>query len=453
MIRKVQTYIETNHLLTSGKPVIAGFSGGSDSVSLLFILNRLGYKCIAAHCNFHLRGDESDRDEAFSKKFAGEHGIIFEKIDFDTKSYAEANHISIEMAARDLRYEWFEKLRIKYDAQAITVAHHSDDCNETMLINMIRGTGIRGLCGIQPKNGYIVRPLLCVGKNELNRFIEEQKLPYVTDSSNLTDEYTRNFIRLHLIPLMEEINPSVGMALTRTAEHISDAEKIYSHSIKQITDKLLQEKKCDEFQISIKNLLKQPAPKTILYELLKSFDFTRDISENIFRSLNGESGKKFLSHKSSYILLKDRDFLYIYKQQSEIMCTEYEIDDNKTNHNDLPINMSLQKIEVNSTFSIDKSPITATLDYDKLNFPLTLRKWQPGDWFIPFGMKGRKKLSDYFSDCKLSIKEKEKIWILCSGENIAWIVGKRTDNRFRIDSKTKYALIINFHENNCDSEN
>jgi len=443
LIRKVQTYIETNHLLTPGKPVIIGFSGGRDSVSLLFILNRLGYKCITVHCNFHLRGDESDRDEAFCKKFAEEHNIIFEKIDFDTKSYAEMHHISIEMAARDLRYDLFEKIRIKYDAQAVAVAHHRDDSNETMLLNMIRGTGIRGLCGIQSKNGYIVRPLLCVDKDELNRFIEEQKLPFVTDSSNLTDEYTRNFIRLRLIPLMEEINPSVGTTLARTADHLSDTEKIYSHSIEQIIGQLLKEKKHDEYQISIKNLLIQPAPKTILYELLKHFDFTRDISENIFRSLTGEPGKKFFSNKSSYILLKDRDFLFIYKQ-SEAICEVYEIDENVIYNNTLPVNIYMRKVEIKNDFNIDKSLSTATLDYDKLKFPLKLRKWQPGDWFIPFGMKGRKKLSDYFSDSKLSILEKEKTWVLCSGEDIVWIVGKRTDNRFRIDEKTKKTLVINF---------
>ena len=424
-------------------PVITGFSGGSDSVSLLLILNRLGYKCIAVHCNFHLRGDESDRDEAFCENFAEERNIIFEKADFDTKSYAETNHISIEMAARDLRYDMFEKMRLKYGAQAIAVAHHRDDSNETMLLNMIRGTGIRGLCGIHPKNGYVVRPLLCVYKDDISKFIEEQQLPYITDSSNLTDEYTRNFIRLRLIPLMQEINPSIRKALARTAEHLSEAGKIYSHSIEHITGQLFEEKNSDVFQISIKTLLKQPAPKTVLYELLKPFDFTRDISENIFHSLSGEPGKKFFSYKSLYILLKDRDFLYVYKQ-SETMYEEYKIDENISNSHILPINISLHKIKINNDFSIDKSPSTATFDYDKLIFPLILRKWKPGDWIIPFGMKGRKKLSNYFSDCKLSIMEKEKIWVLCSGEDIVWIVGKRTDNRFRIHDKTKNVLVVNF---------
>ena len=443
MIHQVQTYIETNHLLTFDKPVIIGFSGGGDSVSLLYILHSLGYKCIAAHCNFHLRGDESDQDEAFCKKFAQKHGIVFDKIDFDTKAYATEQHISIEMAARDLRYEWFEAIRKKYDAQAITVAHHRDDSNETMLMNMIRGTGIRGLCGIRPKNGFVVRPLLCVGKDDIIRYLKEQNLTYVTDNSNFSDDYTRNFIRLRLLPLMEQINPSVKTTLARTADHLSDAECIYSHAIEQTKSVLIQKADNDGTKISISELIKQPAPKTILYELLKHYGFTRDISEDIFNSLSGESGRIFTAPESYFKLLKDRDFLFICKQQENTQDI-YNIDENILNRDKLPIRISIQKAEVNSSFQIDKSTSTATFDYDKVKFPLTLRRWQSGDWFVPFGMKGRKKLSDYFSDCKFSILKKEKTWVLCSEENIIWIVGERTDNRFRVDEKTKYALVINF---------
>ena len=450
MIRKVQTYIETNQLLAFDKPVITGFSGGSDSVSLLYILNRLGYKCIAAHCNFHLRGNESERDETFCEKFTNEHNILFEKVGFDTESYAKTHRISIEMAARYMRYEWFETIRKKYNAQAIAVAHHRDDSNETMLLNMIRGTGIRGLCGIHPENGFVVRPLLCVGKDEIIKYLEENKIQYITDSSNLSDEYTRNFIRLRLLPLMEEINPSVRIALARTIEHLSDTEKIYSQAIEEKKKILIKENSNSEFQLSISDLITQPAPKTILYELLKPFGFTRDVSEDIFRSLPGESGKIFNSQESAYTLLKDRDYLYIYKH-SEKKCERYVIDESNNNCKKLPIDISLCKVEVDNSFEISKNPLKATLDYDKLKFPLTLRKWQTGDWFIPFGMKGRKKLSDYFSDCKFSILDKEKTWVLCSGKNIVWIVGKRTDNRFSIDKKTKYALVINFLKKNCDN--
>ena len=373
MIRKIQTYIEANHLLTSDKPVIIGFSGGGDSVSLLYILNGLGYKCIAAHCNFHLRYEESDRDEEFCRKFAGEHNIIFEKIDFDTKSYAAEKHISIEMAARELRYEWFEVIREKYNAQAIAVAHHRDDSNETMLLNMIRGTGIRGLCGIRPKNGLIIRPLLCVGREDLIRYLEQYTLPYITDSSNMSDEYTRNFIRLRLLPLMEEINPSVGTTLARTVEHLSDVERLYIQTIEQAKDTLIQKVDDNELYISINDIIKQPASKTILYELLKPYGFTRDISEGIFLALTGKSGKIFEAPDSCFKLLKDRNFLIIYKQQEKEQEV-YKIEENIADNGELPIDISFRKIEIDNSFVIDKSPFTATFDYDKIKFPLILRK-------------------------------------------------------------------------------
>ena len=448
MIHKIQTYIEANHLLTFDKPVIVGFSGGGDSVSLLHILNQLGYKCIAAHCNFHLRGNESDHDEEICREFAGKHNIIFEKVDFDTESYATEQRISIEMAARDLRYDWFETIRKKYDAQAIAVAHHRDDSNETIILNMMRGTGIRGLCGIRKKNGFIVRPLLCISKDDIARYLEDHKLPFATDSSNLSDEHTRNFIRLRLMPLMEEINPSVRETLARTAEHLSDAESIYKHTIEQAKKTLIQKTNDKEFRISISDIKKQVAPKTVLYELLNPYGFTRDISEDIFNSLTGESGKKFNAPISNFKLLKDRDFIVIYKQP-EKTTKKYTIEENSIDCDKLPITISFHKIEVDKSFVIDKSPSTATFDYDKINFPLTLRKWQSGDWFIPFGMSGRKKLSDYFSDQKFSILEKEKTLLLCCGEEIIWIIGKRIDNRFRIDNNTKCALVINFFEQNC----
>ena len=445
MIRKVQKYIETNHLLTFDKPVITGFSGGSDSVSLLFILNRLGFNCIASHCNFHLRGDESDRDEEFCKEFTEKHNIAYEKTDFDTKTYAAERHTSIEMAARELRYNWFEAVRKKYDAQAIAVAHHIDDSNETILLNMIRGTGIRGLCGIRPQNGYIVRPLLCIDKNVIVRYLEENNLPYITDSSNLSDKHTRNFIRLRLLPLMKEINPSVSTALARTAEHLSDTEKIYMHTIEHAKKTLIQKTDNQEFHISINDIFKQPASKTILYELLSTFGFTRDISEDIFLSLNGEPGKIFFTPDSNYKLLKDREFLIIYKQPDNV-SKEFIIEEDNIDCDKLPITLSFSKHKIDSSFVINKSRFIATLDYEKLQFPLILRKWIKGDWFIPHGMTGRKKLSDYFSDHKYNILEKEKTWILCCGKEIVWIVGKRQDNRFRVDNNTKYAFVINFSE-------
>lgn len=447
MIRKVQTYIETNHLLTFDNPVIIGFSGGGDSVLLLYLLYRLGYKCIAAHCNFHLRGTESDRDEKFCRLFAEKYKIPFEKVDFNTPLHAAQKQISIEMAARELRYGWFETIRTKYDAQAIAVAHHEDDSIETMLLNMMRGTGIRGLCGIRPKNGTIIRPLRCVNRKEIIQYLEEQHIEYMTDSSNLSDEYTRNFIRLRLLPLMEQVNPSVRQALARTSENLADAEYIYSQTIRQAKVLLTELRDNGRIHLSIEKLMQQPAPQTILYELLKDYGFSRSISKDIFRALTGEAGKIFHAAESEYKLLKDRDELIIFRSDHKI-TEKYQINET-TDWQHLPISLSAKTVAVNDSFRIDRSPFIATFDYDKIIFPLTLRKWQPGDWFIPFGMKGRQKLSDYFSNHKISLPEKEETWILCSNQEIIWIIGKRTDNRFRIDSQTKTALVINFSPKNC----
>jgi len=443
LIRTVRTYIETNHLLSFDKPIITGFSGGGDSVSLLFILKQLGYDCIAAHCNFHLRGDESDRDAAFCRTFAEERGIRFEQTDFDTEACSSTHRISLEMAARALRYEWFETLRQKYDAQAIAVAHHADDNAETMLLNIIKGTGIRGIRGMCPQNAFVVRPLLCVDRAKLNIFIAENGLHFVNDSSNLSEEYARNYIRLKLLPMMKEINPSVGAALARTAEHLADVEAIYLSVIDDAAKNIIRTTGSDEFTIMIKDLMQTAVPRTILYELLHKYGFTRIESEAVFSSLDGQSGKIFYAHKTGLRLIKDRNKLIISKAAEDI---EYIVKEDASDADNLPVGLSITKVPVNHNFAIDKTPSTASFDYDSIRFPLTLRKWRAGDRFIPYGMNGFQKLSNYFSDHKYSLADKEKTWILCSGDKIIWIVGVRTDNRFRIKKTTKIALIINFKE-------
>jgi tRNA(Ile)-lysidine synthase len=446
LILKVKTYIETNDLLVREKPVIVGFSGGSDSISLLYTLNYLGFNCISAHCNFHLREQESDRDEIFCESFARKLKVEFLKSDFDIVAYSKKQHLSIEMAARELRYEWFEAIRKEYDAQAIAIAHHKDDCIETVLLNLIRGTGIRGLCGIKPKNGFIVRPLICVSRSEIDNFIKEQGLQFVKDSSNDSIEFKRNFVRHRLIPLMKELNPSVNEALIRMSKHIADVETIYLNAIESIKNKLVTQINDSEIHINIKKLQHQPAAKTILYEIVQPYGFNREVSENIYASLNGIAGKQFFTSNSKYKLLKDRENLIIYDSK-KANIEEYELTENRKDWENLPIKLSVEKISIDATYKIEKKQTTGTFDYDKLRFPLVLRKWKQGDWFVPFGMSGNKKLSDYFTDNKININDKEKIWVLCSEDDIIWVVGRRTDNRFRIDKATKSVFIINFFEN------
>ena len=435
MKEQIQQYIIQHQLLSGEKPVVVGISGGADSVALLHILVSLGYKCIAAHCNFNLRGDESSRDEQFTTDFTQRLQVPLCKISFETNKYAQENRLSVEMAARELRYRWFEELLNTYDADAVAVAHHRDDSVETLLINLTRGSGLTGLTGIKPKNGNVVRPLLCVSREDIYAYIENNGLEYVTDSSNSSDIYTRNFIRLKVIPLLEEINPSVKASLARTANHLYDASLIYNHSIEEARRVIIQNNR-----LSISALLSFPAPATILYEMLKPYGFSRTVCESIFTVLEKDSGKIFYS--STHRLLKDRsDLLIDVLSGEDNRAYLINLEDDNV---DLPVELKPEIVVIKESYQIEKDKKFAYFDFDKLSFPLVLRHWQEGDWFVPFGMKGKKKISDYFSDKKFSLFDKEKTWLLCSGQDVIWIVGERTDNRYRIEKTTKRVLKLKF---------
>ena len=435
MKEQIQQYIIQHQLLSGEKPVVVGISGGADSVALLHILVSLGYKCIAAHCNFNLRGDESFRDEQFTIDFTKRLQVPLCKISFETNKYAQENRLSVEMAARELRYRWFEELLNTYDADAVAVAHHRDDSVETLLINLTRGSGLTGLTGIKPKNGNVVRPLLCVSREDIYAYIENNGLEYVTDSSNSSDIYTRNFIRLKVIPLLEEINPSVKASLARTANHLYDASLIYNHSVEEARRVIIQNNR-----LSISALLSFPAPATILYEMLKPYGFSRTVCESIFTVLDKDSGKIFYS--STHRLLKDRsDLLIDVLSGEDNRAYLINLEDDNV---DLPVELKPEIVVIKEDYQIEKDRKFAYFDFDKLSFPLVLRHWQEGDWFVPFGMKGKKKISDYFSDKKFSLFDKEKTWLLCSGQDVIWIVGERTDNRYRIEKTTKRVLKLKF---------
>ena len=436
MLSTVQAYIAQHQLLRPAAPVIVGLSGGADSVALLHILTRLGYPCVAAHCNFHLRNDESDADADFAQQTAEALGLPFRRIDFDTADYARQHGVSTEMAARTLRYEWFETLRRELGAEAIAVAHHRDDNVETVLLNLIRGTGLSGLCGMRPRNGHIVRPLLSVDRHQIVRWLADRHLPFCTDSSNASDVYRRNFVRLRLLPLMEQLNPSVRDAILRMAGHLTDVEAIYRNAIDSHRAHLID---ADD-RISIDALLRTPAPHAMLFELLTPYGFTPSQCADIARALSGESGRSFVAPGGRWHLLKDRLHLILYPAD-EVSADAFTL----TLGSELtaPIRLSLEERIVDEAFTISRSPHVATFDADRIALPLTLRRWRAGDSFVPFGMTGRKKLSDYFSDHKFSLLRKAAAWILCDASGrILWIVGHRTDNRFRITSKTRRALIV-----------
>lgn len=435
LLKKVQEYIENKQLLTNNEKVIVGLSGGADSMALLHILLQLGYNCIAAHCNFHLRGEESGRDEDFAKAFCHKNNIEYQSVSFDTYAYMDEKSISLEMAARELRYNWFEEISNKYKGSKIAIAHHRDDSVETILINLIRGSGIRGLTGIPPENGKIIRPLLCLSRFEILNYLKENNIPFVEDSTNNEDIYTRNKIRLKILPLLEEINPSVKQTIQQTGEYLSEVEQIYSTQISSIINEVFDGK-----NINIEKLKQHQEGKTILFEILHPYGFNSDNISRIFEATDSTSGKIF--YAKNYRLIKDREYFILEKQKSVKLSELYTIEEGIISIKE-PVSIDIKTLSYDNNFSIAKDKNIIYVDKEKLTFPLVIRKWKHGDSFIPFGMNGRKKISDYFTDNKFSIPQKENTWLLCtSKDEIIWIVGERADNRFKITDRTVDILQI-----------
>ncbi|MFR8837059.1 tRNA lysidine(34) synthetase TilS [Bacteroides nordii] len=428
--KKIAQYIDNERLFPLNARIIVALSGGADSVALLRILHTLGYDCEAAHCNFHLRGAESDRDEMFVRKLCKTMRIPLYTIDFATEQYAIEKKISIEMAARELRYQWFAEIKEKTKANVIAVAHHQDDSVETVLLNLIRGTGINGLLGIRPKNGDIVRPLLCISRKEITDYLQNAGQEYMTDSTNLQDEYTRNKIRLNLLPLMQEINPLVKEHIIDTSNYLNDVNRIYNKGIEEGKQRVIE-----KGNIRIVPLLKEPSPEALLFEILYPLGFNAAQTKNILAMLEGQTGKQFIS-KDGWRVVKNRELLLIDKKEKQ---------------ENPPFCLIKEEKEYTKDFIIPREKHIACFDTDKLIGEINLRKWQTGDIFIPFGMKGKKKVSDYLTDRKFSIIQKENQWVLCCGDKIIWIVGERTDNRFRIDEKTKKVTVFKMSEKATDN--
>ena len=440
-LKKVRQFIDSNQLLIDNDRILVGVSGGADSVVLLHILLKLGFECVVAHCNFHLRGEESMRDELFVEKLAEKYKLIYKKTDFDTVRFAKSNKISIEMAAREMRYAWFKKLAPENKCQTIATAHHTDDSIETLLLNMIRGTGLKGLTGIEPRNGDIVRPVLCCTRSEIEQYAQKNKLEYITDSTNLANEYSRNKIRNLILPMMADINPSVKQSLAENISRFRGSWKIYSEKIAEIEAHITFNKENQTF-IDIDKLKSQSDPKTVLFEILQKYQFNSDVISNIFEALDKSSGKRYYS--DTHRLLKDREHLIVDEIEPN-NTLEFSIDES-TKSISIPINLSLNKKARNEDFIISKKSDIIHIDADKIKFPLTLRKWKKGDSFHPFGMKESKKLSDFFINEKINRNQKENIWLLVSDNKIVWIIGLRMDERFRITEKTKNILEISLYQ-------
>ena len=423
MLKKIAHFIEQHKLLSKDKKYIVALSGGADSVCLLLVLQRLGYDVEAAHCNFKLRGEEADRDEQFCVELCKKHDIKIHLVHFDTNFYAISHKISIEMAARELRYSYFENLIRDIGADAVCVAHHQNDCAETVILNLVRGTGIQGLAGIQPKRDNIVRPLLCVSRDEIESFLAREGQDFITDSTNLDDLYVRNKIRLNIIPMMEKINPAAVQNIVKTAIRLSEANKVFCHSIEEASMRV-SDSTAEGLVIDIEKLRKEVSTEYTLFNILKNYGFNPDQIEAIDSNLEAPTGTIYLSE--SHQLLFNR---------GKMIVTERSNSD-----------ISLKTID--STFTISKDKNRATLDARNIQFPLIFRNARNGDRFVPFGMKGSKLVSDYLTDRHRSLNEKRSQMVVEDADGrIIWLAGERTDNRFRVDAATTEVLIITLAQN------
>ena len=438
MINKVQEYITSKELFSKDNNLLVAISGGADSTCLFFILKDLGYNIELAHCNFNLRSDESDEDEVFVRGLAKQYGVKCYVKSFETQVYANEQKVSIQMAARHLRYRWFNKLLIDNNLDFIITAHNQDDNVETFLINLIRGTGIHGLCGIKTRNHNIIRPLLEVSRKEIEAYLAQRSIHYRNDSSNLDIKYLRNKIRSQLIPLLKEMNPSIQSVISDEIYILDGVNNFFQEKIDVIRKRLLIIQ--DGFyKLHISDLIHLGHLEIVLFELLKPFGFF-DI-KNIINSLNSQSGKKFFSE--DYQLIIDREAIIISLLKKE-ECSSIEISEEDVKK-EFPLKFIFS---ISSDVSLDSESNIAKLDFDKLVFPLKLRKWKYGDKFKPLGMTNFKKLSDFFIDERYSILDKQEQWLLCSGDDIIWIVGSRIDDRYKINSHTKKVYIAELLENN-----
>jgi tRNA(Ile)-lysidine synthase len=455
MIDQFQVYINRYNLIAEGDKLILALSGGIDSMVLADLLLKTKVEFVAAHCNFHLRGEESDGDEKFVRDYAERNGIQCFVKHFETEKYAEKTGISIEMAARDLRYSWFEELRQQLNYDKIAVAHHADDQAETFFINLLRGAGLNGLKGMKPQNGVIIRPLLWVSREQIRRYAAENHIIWREDHTNAESVYLRNKIRNRLLPAFDELHPEARQGLYKSLEHLSAENELYRSLLKEKLAQIVEQGgdvqrfpysaflDCFVPRNDAKRLSEAKVPEPVegpgysfqlLFEWLRQYGFNTDQCRFIFEAMETGVGNKYYSPTHQLIIgrneLQLSEINPVEEVEVQIGVGEEEIVS--------PVHLCFSKWEKNADFVIDKSPNMAQLDFDKLKFPLTLRHWRHGDRFHPLGMKGSKLLSDFFVDQKFTDVQKKNVFLLVSAENeILWVVGYRIDDRFKVTNSTK----------------
>lgn len=434
-------FVSKKNLFNNNDKIIVAVSGGIDSCVLLYLLHELNYICVVAHCNFSLRDAESDKDEALVKKIANDYNFVFETKKFETLNFAKENGISIQVAARELRYYYFEELRIKHNCKVIATAHHANDNIETFFINLLRGTGLKGLSGIPVKTEKIVRPLLFATRTEINSFAQTNSITWREDASNQSVKYMRNKIRHNLLPIIEEIKPGFSKLIKRNIEHFSETEMLLKELLKEKIEKTVT-KKDDKIFIEISELLNSESGKTILYEIIAPYGFNPKQINKIWSTIIGKAGKVFYS--KNFCLNKDRDKIIISRIHNDNIIRKYYIDEIQDWISE-PVEISINHIEWKSQNKISKEKNIIMLDAAKVEFPLIIRRWNKGDFFKPFGMDGFKKLSDFFIDNKISKTDKENMWILESANKIVWIIGLRSDDRFKISEETTSVIKLQIY--------
>ena len=427
MLNKVKDYIRKHKLLNDNDLYIVALSGGADSVSLLLLLDEMGYNIHAAHCNFHLRGEESDRDELFCESLCQQKSIPFHRIHFDTLTYAETHKVSVEMAARELRYHYFEELRSDIGATGVCVAHHQDDSVETVLLNLIRGTGLRGLTGIQCRNGHILRPLLCVSRKEIESYLQTKDQSYVIDSTNLEDDMLRNKVRLRVIPLLQELNPAVTENILRTSENLTEAQGILDSIVS-----LYKNSK----SLDLNELKKYGSSEYILFEWLKDYGFN---GVQVKEAMGAETGSIFTSSQG-YDLLVDRGRFVVEPTLKSLK--PLSIPEEGTYVLDEETKISVKKVPV----WVSREERVATLDASKVHFPLTVRRVEKGDKMVPYGMRGHRLLSDIMTDRKMTLFEKRRQIVVVDAKGIiVWLAGIRISDLCQIDDTTTEVVEIHYN--------
>ncbi len=436
-LQSFKEFIVQNNLITPGQRILLGVSGGKDSVLMVHLFKLAGLDFGIAHCNFNLRAEESLRDENFVKRLAANLEVPFYVKQFDTKGYAKANRSSTQMAARDLRYGWFEELRKQESFDLVAVAHHQNDAIETLLLNLTRGTGISGLHGILPKRDQLIRPLLFLSRPEIERIVEENNVSYIEDSSNLSDHYARNKVRLHVIPHLKDINPNLEHTFAQNIQRFAETETVMQQVIAGYRSALITETR-QGHQLSIESVKSLKPLKFLLYELLKPFGFSEYIIADLIAALDKQSGTSFYS--ASHRVTINREDLLISELKEEHSSVTVFI--HPADHQVKFKNQELT-ISTSDSTTFERARTKAHVDRDLLIYPLVVRSWQHGDTFVPLGMKNAKKLSDFFIDEKVPLPEKERIPVVLNGNGeVIWIGGMRQDNRYKITPGTKKVVIF-----------